>query len=234
MRLNQNLNPTEEHRYPIARVSAHLNLDLKSLLGQLEVRQAALIDLDTDTAHVLLEAGVDVCLQGLDHRVGALRTQEPGAAAKVVLVHDHEVQDAVELGIGQTLGGGDVGDLGTDVLEGLGVLQVEGGHLHVGSALARAAGEGVALVGELAGLEGHEGDDSGHLVGVLQAVLAEAVEDEGSGLLGSAALIGLAVAAGGVGGDVLDDLSGGERGRGAGGQAEGDGDKGRELHGDWW
>lgn len=65
---------------------------------------------------------------------------------------------------------------------------------------------------------------------MLQTVLAHAVEDEGGSLLGGAALIGLALAADRGGRDVLDDGGWGEGGRGAGDQAEGDGDNGRELH----
>lgn len=211
------------------------HLETKGSLGPVKVLLARVVDGDADALHVLLVARVDVGGEGLQDGVAALRLHEPGAAGKVVLVVDDEVEDAVELVVGEAVDRLDAVHLALDGVDGLGVLEVPLRHLHVARALAGPAGELVALVLEVARLEGHEGEERRLLVGRGEAVRLHAGEEEGAGLLRGAALVG-EVGAGArrrLGCDLLDDAGRGLDGRGGGGRGEsgqGANEDSRELH----
>lgn len=106
-----------------------------------------------------------------------------------------------------------------DAVDALGVEQVEVGHLHVGSALARTAGRDVVLELEIDRLKGHGSDDGGHLGHVVDFIVGHALGNEGRRLLSSAAFGGVG-AVFGVGSNCLDNGDSGNLGRGDGGEAQ--------------
>jgi hypothetical protein len=212
-----------------------LLLQPESLRSSSKVFQAGLVGLDADAGHVISEPLVKVGSERVNDLLAADIAQEPGGAGKVVDIRHEQVEDAVQLGGGQAVDGGDVGDEGREAGDGLGVLEVERGPLHVYGALAGVAGRGelVALVLELAGLEGEQGEDGGGGVVVVNLVLQEAAKDPWGGLGGSAAfgVVGDARSSGGRGnrfhnldGVVVAD------GLGAGDEAHGNDSESWHLH----
>lgn len=132
----------------------------------------------------------------------------------------------------QPIGGGELRNLALDAVDALGVEQVEVGHLHVGSALARTAGRDVVLELEVDGLKGHVGDDGGHLGHVVDPVVGHALGDEGSRLLSSAAFGGVG-AVFGSGSNLLDDGGSGKLGGRDGGEAQDERGSSGEMHRGW-
>lgn len=188
---------------------------------------------DADALHVRREAFGDILLQvgsGIGQALGGV---EPRGAAKVVLVGGNQVHDVVQGGVGGVVDGGNVGNLALEAGDGLGILQVEVGHLHVDGALSPTAGVHVVLEGEVARLQGHEGYDGGYLIGVVDAVAGHGLLDEGSGLRGSAAVVALAFAL--LVGHHLGEGFGADFGRLLGGRVgqgrQGHDDGSRETHG---
>lgn len=178
-----------------------------------------------------MESSIDILPQGLLDGWAALGRVEPGAAAKVELVGLNERQDVVEVIVTQAIGGGKLRNLALEAVDALGIFQVEVGHLHVGSALARVAGRDVVLELEVNRLKGHQGDDGGHLRRSVDPVVVHGLGNEGSSLLSSAAF-GSISAVLGVRSNLLDDGSSGQLGRGEGGEAQDERGDGGEMHGD--
>lgn len=148
-----------------------------------------------------------------------MRSVKPGATGKVELVGLNQGQDVIQIIGAQPIGGGKFRNFAFDAVDTLGVEQVEVGHLHVGSALARAARRDVVLEFEVDGLKGHEGDDGSHLGHVVDLVVGHALGNEGGRLLSSAAF-GSVGAVFGSGSDLLDDGDSGKLGRCDGGEAQ--------------
>lgn len=179
----------------------------ESLLGARPVGQPVLGDgRDADAGHVRLEAGVEVLTGGEGVLGGgALVGHVPGAAAEVVLVVLDEGQHLVLLGVVRVRG--DAGDLVLELRERLRVLEVEVEHLHVGRALARAARRHVVLELEVYRLERRQREHGGDLARLVEPVLGHGVGEQGTGLLGRAAL-GRLRARLGVGRNLGDDVRG--------------------------
>lgn len=148
-----------------------------------------------------------------------MRRVEPGTTSKVEFVGLNQRQDVVQISVAQSIDGGELRNLALEAVDALRVGQVEVGHLHVGSALARTAGRDVVLELEVGGLKGHGGDDGGHLGHVVDFVVGHALGDEGGRLLSSAAFGGVG-AVFGVGSNCLDDGGSGELGRRDCGEAQ--------------
>lgn len=183
-------------------------LKTKGLLGKVQSVEARLLRRDIHTFHVQQETLVDIPSQSLAHVGLALGRQEPRTRGKVVLVVDDVVEEGVEGAVGETVHTLDVGVLVLELGNALGVLEVPLRHLHVCGTLARSSGALVALVLKVDRLKGHERKNGGHLLDVVDAVVVEALGDEGGGLLGGAALVVLGVALDRLGGCMLDDGGG--------------------------
>ncbi|KAM3079143.1 hypothetical protein ACMFMF_011959 [Clarireedia jacksonii] len=173
-----------------------------------------------DTRQITLPAGIRPRLQRTLHRIRALRAVEPRRARPRILIGGHQIPDLVQQRIAHAVGGrrapGNLLQRLAQRRDGRRVLQVEVGHLHVAGALARAAGEVVDVVFEVAGLEGHEGDQGADFGGRGDLVGYHGLDEVGRGLAGGCAFgCDGGVGAAGGGGDDLGDLGGGGVARGA-------------------
>lgn len=228
--------PERQERNTLLNLLSHLipscpSLEAKRILGPAPVRQTIIRHLRANAIHVRLIALIRIRVQQLPDTLITLRRQEPRTTRKVVLIRGDQRQDGIQLIIAQPIHTAHALDLILDAINLLRIHQIIFRHLHVGGALAGAAGEVVRLVLEVARLEGDEGHDGGHLLDAEDAVLPHAEGDEGRGLRGGAALGRGAVAGRGLGGDLLDDGGRGELRGCIGREAEEEGGCGSdELH----
>lgn len=190
-------------------------------LGAGPVGLSVVGDGDADTAHVSGEAGVVALGKGALDILGALGGEEPRAGAEVVGVGVDEGEKRVLLVVGGV--GVDAGDLVLELGDRLRVLQVVVELLHVRGALAGSPRGHVVLVLVVDGLEGRQGDDACDLSRAVHAVLDHGVGEQGTSLVGGAALRRASARLGG-GRDLGHDFGrclpspGGKRGaRGGGG-----------------